>query len=291
MELEKKPFCSGKIKSKRSQAKLITVILILGALLSQRGLSEITEEDKFSFDVNGIPIATIEATHRNVVKSGLATLVTPTAAITSRHIVDGANEIKIIFDREERIATGLQNLKGREQKDLLDPLTDDVILVNWLSPIKKEINFPKLSTKPPKKGQNIRIPKHGKNNKLFWESRYISGLDSHTSWSGLPKPLYKTILWLNNERINSGTDFEIGDSGGPWISSEREIIAITSRIDDGRLSPHTQTTYATNIKVGYNNSKDTKQSLAWRPMFVATFILFFAWGLSQFRNNNPNPTI
>jgi hypothetical protein len=232
------------------------------------------------------PIAEIESFYGDFSKTGLANLISPTQAVTARHIIEGASKIKASYNNQHRIITHFQELRDLKGKDAkVDKLANDIIVISWEEPIYSNKTFPSLATSPPKKGQDVYIPKY-LGDQIIWEKKSISGHDSHCSWVGLPKPLYSSILWLNGEKINKGSRFEIGDSGGGWTTPDGTIVAVTSRVDNTSLSPHKQTAYGANTIVSQPPlQSNDRAGIAWRPMAVAASILVLVWLLTQIRNS------
>jgi hypothetical protein len=273
--------------------KVLMIICINMGFCAMKAQAESSKKETGGYPLKEInfPIAEIEAYHNQTIKTGLATLLSPYSAITARHIVSESSRSVIKLGSQKRVVKLLNELRDLNNKESMDSkmdaLANDIIIVSWQSPLTINENtiFPKLSTTPPKKSQKVFIPKF-KDTEITWEERHISGLDSHCSWTGLPKPLYKGVLWLNGEKINEGTPFKIGDSGGGWINEEGEVIAVTSRVDNTDLSPHKQTAYGANVIVNGNFEKinNKKSAIAYRPMLIATCILIIVWLLSQMRN-------
>lgn len=234
-------------------------------------------------------IAEIESYHRDIVKTGLATLLCPKTAVTARHIVNESDKTKIIFGDQVRTVSYCKELRDLNTKDAnADTLANDIIIIGWDEPItikNKKMIFPTLASSPPEKNESILIPRF-KDARIIWEKRHISGLDSHCSWVGLPRTIYKGILWLNGEKINQGAPFNVGDSGGGWITDEGVVVAVTSRVDQTGFSPHKQTAYGANVIVNRDyipNSGKKKNTIAYRPMLAATLLLILIWAITQMR--------
>jgi len=237
------------------------------------------------------PIAEVEAWNGEIIKNGLAALIGPKSALSARHIVEGARGATIFFENQQSKVIGFTELRDIKTKDShFDKLANDIIILNLLTPIKPKSPYLSLADTPPKKGDLVQIPKYDQG-KIVWEERYISGADSHSAWAGTPKPIYKGILWLNAEKINQGTHFQIGDSGGPWVTMDGKITGVTSRVDNDSFSPNSQTAYAANVKINENSKEITqKNTIAWRPMVVATALLILVWGIRRLRSVYSNQT-
>jgi len=196
-----------------------------------------------------VPIAKLEVYQANFVREGLATLLSPTEAITSYHLLEGSNQATITLGSEKRPISWVKPIERDHDQGSLNDLYSDICYIGWKEPLHKSISqhvYPVKTTRHPTPDEIVYIPRMNVNN-LTWEERYIVGLESYAIWTNLPRKIYSYILYLNNRPINKGGKLREGDSGGGWISESGEVLAITSRVVNANFGPSTQVVYGTLI--------------------------------------------
>jgi len=183
-----------------------------------------------------------------ILKKGLVTAISPNRGISSAHIFRDSTHSEIDIEGETRKIISIEPIRESKDNSSLGLLYKDIVYVQWEPPIQTSPteNYAKESLRHPEIDEPVWIPRLEEDN-ICWEKRSINGKEDFAVWTGLPKRLYCIVLLLNNRPINSGKELKLGDSGGGWITQSGEILAVTSRIADGKHSPNSQTVYGTMV--------------------------------------------
>lgn len=257
----------------------VKVIILVIAIATPLNLQAIkTEGVQVQGNPINVPIGKIEVTTSSRIKEGLITLISPTTGITSFHLLNGWKSASINFGKEQKAIKWVNPLKRTLQTkpnaQKLHDLYDDVCIVGWDDHLPvKNMHFPLVSTRHPNPDELIYIPTTTQTG-ISWEKRYIVGLEEFAAWTNLPKKIYSIILYLNGRPTNKGNILKEGDSGGGWISTNGELLAVTSRVVNEPLGPTSQIVYGTLLHNHPSPKKSGEKSrLATTPLLISILIL------------------
>lgn len=262
----------------------LTLVGII-AQLNLLNLEAIEGETKSNNNIPNIIVGRLESKSNNHLREGLLTPISPQSAITSAHLIAESESIEVIINGEKRYAKQADYINRNDSEPKIDELYSDLCIISWDNPLHLEKNhYPTISNIPPSPDENIWIAKQ-EGDKIVWERRYIVGVEGYAAWSNLPRKLYSVLLYLNGRPSNRGTPFEAGDSGGPWINSNGNIVAVTSRVVNKKMGPSHQVVYGTLTQKEPSPKKSGgKQSPITLPLTVSIFtILILLWAFNKKR--------
>jgi hypothetical protein len=246
-------------------------------------------------ETKATPIATIgkiKAIKGKEIKEGLITAINPSQGIGAKHVVEGAERATIKIEGKEHKLVSVKGIRDTNTLDAISSLYGDACLIEWEPPISITTmpKFPRVSHRHPDPDELVYIPRNT-NAGIQWETRYIMGTEDYATWANLPRRIYSAILWLNGRPINKGTPFNLGDSGGGWISRGGELLAVTSRVTTSKFGPNKQVVYGTLLSVNPSPEKrGDRKYPAILPLFGSVLLLVAINFLAKMKRNNKMKT-
>lgn len=221
------------------------------------------------------------------VNTGIMALTEDKKGISAAHIFENGRFANVTFQgKTYRILKWEQLRPNLSSPDIRWPtwaeIESDIIEITLENAPPKEIKRWQLQKQSPEPNSTVYIPAIKRSESPLplvekqWQKKIVTVVTGYGMTAGVPMGAYKIIRWLAGLPNSDEQKFSIGDSGGPWINHNGEIIAITSRISDIPLSGQSQTIYGSGVWENPTNPKTKRGFPAIVPLGLGIFLLWLA---------------
>ena len=224
-------------------------------------------EDIIPPQQNGIGI--IESYSKTEKRTGIFTLTGTQTGITAAHILTHSPINSTVSLNGEKFQISSWEKPDRPNKAF--PAEDIAYATLKKAPPESIKRIPISKTRPDQ-NQPILIARHTPSGVQFAKKILIGGKE-FCYQANTPHPIYKALLWLNNDPAGDTTSLKVGDSGGPWLQNGK-VIGVTSAIQPLQQNPSRQILYATATSpTEWEFKFPPPNRLALKPTLVSLFCL------------------